>query len=68
MSAGNRVSVTVTSTAPNSLYSAILPYRLLSLRGAGQQWDSVASLQDHIRDRVGTAEWDQVVQIINCWY
>jgi len=56
----NRVKVNITNCEEvNSIYSFILPYRLLKLREQDKEkWSRVASLPDHIRERAGLGEWD----------
>ena len=56
----NRVKVNISNCEEvNSIYSFILPYRLLKLRGQDKEkWSRVASLPDHISERVGLGEWD----------
>ena len=56
----NRVKINITDGQEvSSIYSFILPYRLLKLRTTDQEaWKRVASLPDHIAQRVGTGEWD----------
>ena len=45
--------------SPASIYSFILPYRLLMLRRtAPATFSRVASLPDHIVQRAGLGEWD----------
>ena len=56
----NRVKVRLEDcTSPASIYSFILPYRLLMLRRtAPATFSRVASLPDHIVQRAGLGEWD----------
>ena len=56
----NRVKVNISNCEDvNSIYSFILPYRLLKLRGQDKEkWSRVASLPDHISERAGLGEWD----------
>ena len=56
----NRVKVNISNCEDvNSIYAFILPYRLLMMRkDGGDGWNRVASLMDHIQERVGLGEWD----------
>jgi len=51
--------VTDDVSQPCSLYSFITPYRLLKLKDSEPElWDRVASLKDHLEERVGLVEFD----------
>ena len=58
--AQNRVKVRLEDChSPASIYSFILPYRLLMLRRTSPAtFSRVASLPDHIVQRAGLGEWD----------
>ena len=66
--AENRVKVNLQDcSSPASIYSFILPYRLLMLRWtAPATFSRVASLPDHIVQRAGLGEWDvHQAEIVN---
>ena len=56
----NKVKINISNCEDvNSIYAFIMPYKLLAMRGqGGDTWSRVASLPDHIAERVGLGEWD----------